>query len=211
MGKCWLCGAEATKTRDITKNLGTFYSIYSVPVLSKYQRCYCDKCFEEYRKQLYEENRLYIQIKHKRMFETALDKLEHQEIIFEKYREAIKTVEEYNLENLSKFDSSYEIIAAIILIHNRFRIRPQQKVGKYQVDFLLPDDHIVLEIDGDRHKGRKKFDSERDLEIKQILGGDWDIIRIPTEHLDKHADRLIDAIEHVLDYRTSGKVNWRAI
>jgi very-short-patch-repair endonuclease len=110
-------------------------------------------------------------------------------------------IQEYLMENLDKFDSSYEVMAAIILIHNRVRIKTQFQICGYQVDFLLPDDHVILEIDGDRHKYNKTYDSKRDKHIKDALGPDWEIIRISTECLDMKATKLIDAIEGVLDYR----------
>jgi very-short-patch-repair endonuclease len=143
------------------------------------------------------------------MFETALDKLERQQIDFYKYEEAIKTIEEYNVDHCDKFDSSEEIIAAIILIQNRYHIRPQVKVGKYQADFMLPDDKVILEIDGERHKNRKDYDSRRDTKMKEILGEGWQIIRIPTDFLDTKAEKLPYAIEKVLDYRDTKKVDWR--
>jgi very-short-patch-repair endonuclease len=147
------------------------------------------------------ENELYIRLKKKRMFEAALDRMEHQKIRLYDYKEAIDTIQEYLMENLDKFDSSYEVMAAIILIHNRVRIKTQFQICGYQVDFLLPDDHVILEIDGDRHKYNKTYDSKRDKHIKDALGPDWEIIRISTECLDMKATKLIDAIEGVLDYR----------
>ena len=35
--------------------------------------------------------------------------------------------------------------------------------------------------------------------------------RIPTEHLDKNAKKLPDAIKKVVDYRQAGKVDWRKL
>ena len=87
----------------------------------------------------------------------------------------------------------------------------QYKIDRYQVDFLIPDYHIVLEIDGDRHGLKKGKDSVRDENIKYILGADWEIIRIPTELLKKNAMKLPLAIEKVLSFRERGKVDWRNI
>lgn len=199
---CWICGAPATVKRDLA-NPQTLFGQYlcSHPVHDDSQRCYCKKCFEETMLTLREENKQYILLKKKRMFERAVDRMEHQKIHLYDYKEAIDTVYDYLMENLDKFDSSYEIMAAIVLIHNHVHIKPQARVGRYQVDFMLDDDHIILEIDGDRHAHRKAYDSIRDESIRSELGTDWEVIRIKTECLDMKATKLMDAIEAVLDYR----------
>lgn len=198
--KCWKCGGTATVKRDLATPRYMFGEyLYSKPVRDESQRCYCKKCFEDVMSELREENKTYIRLKKRRMFERALDKMEHQKIPMYDYRDAINTVQEYFDNNLDKFDSSYEVMAAIVLIHNHIHIRPQYKIDRYQVDFLLDEDHIILEIDGDRHKNRKRFDSERDSDIKRIMGKDWEIIRISTECLDMNVTRLVKAIEAVMD------------
>ena len=211
--KCWICGKPNAKC---TRHITTEYNLYNnlevrKAVRTEHQRCYCEKCFEEVKKQLKEENEQYILLRRKRLFERALDTMERQRINFYKYEEAIKTIQEYNIENDGKFDSSYEIMAAIVLIQNHYHIKPQTKVGRYQVDFMLPEDKIILEIDGDRHKGKKGSDSVRDEKIRNELGADWEIIRIPTELIDQDVTKLPKAIENVLDYRDTRHVNWRAL
>lgn len=201
--KCWECGKPATHRRRIgTLPLWADGNVEFIRLAQdRHQRCYCKECFEAQAKKLREENELYIKLKKRRMFETALDIMEHQRTKIYDYQEAIKSVQEFVEENPDKFDSSYEILAAIVLIKNRIRCKMQYKVGPYQVDMLLPDLFVALEIDGDRHKYNKKRDSERDMEIKMMLGSDWEIVRIKTEYLDEHADRLLDAIKKVCDYR----------
>lgn len=210
--KCWICGNEATRKRDL-RSPQPYWSEYfhTTPVRNETQRCYCDGCYEKVMQELKEENELYIKLKKKRMFETAVDHMEHQHINLYEYKDAIDTVQEYFENNLDKFDSSYEVMAAIVLIYNHIHIKPQAKVGKYQVDFLLDDDHIVLEIDGERHKHRKKYDADRDFDIKKILGQDWDIIRINTTYLDQKVTKLVDAINNVIDFRETGHIPWRSI
>lgn len=197
--KCWKCGKAATRSRDITQPVFFYgHAAGREEKPDKYKRCYCEQCFNEYIKTQEEDNKQYILLKKKRMFETALEKLEDQRLIFEDYKEAIKAVEEFNLENLNKFDSSYEIIAAIILIQNRIKSKTQYKIGKYSVDFYLSDYNIALEIDGDRHT--KARDAARDAKLHRIKP-DLEIIHIPTEHLDKDAQKLIVAINAVLKLR----------
>ena len=148
--KCWICGKP---NADVTRNITAEYNLYenltvAKAVKSEHQRCYCKKCFDEMKERLKQENEQYVLLRRKRMFERALDTMERQKIDFYKYEEAIKTIEEYNVENDKKFDSSHEIMAAIILIQNHYHIKPQAKVGRYQVDFLLPEDKIVLRRGG---------------------------------------------------------------
>lgn len=201
--KCWNCGKESTHKRRIgTLPWWEDGNMDLVPFgEDTSQRCYCKECFTQHMKQMKEENDLYIKLKKRRMFESAVDMLEHQQINMYDYQEAIKAVEEYVEEKPDKFDSSYEMLAAIVLIHNRIRCKMQYKIGKYQVDILLPDMFVALEIDGERHSHRKQYDNERDVTIKMILGSDWEIVRIKTDYLEQHADRLLDAIKKVCDYR----------
>ena len=207
MIKCWICGKEATKSRYLANGLEETTEKYTKA--SKHKRSFCDECFTEFIRIREAENYQYIELKKKRMFEAAVDKLERQELDLEDYKEAIETVEEYNIANLDKFDSSYEIIAAIILIKNRIHIKPQYKIGKYQVDFVLPERFIVLEIDGERHKSKKDSDSVRDYRIKNALGDSWEIIRIPAEYLDKKAKNLPKAIKAIEERREHIKLYWK--
>lgn len=199
--KCWICGKEATKTRkqyDIIKYYGQDGWVTEETKPSKYHRCYCESCMERIEEQEAKENREYIRLKKRRMFLTACDKLEKQHTDMYEYQEAIGVVEEFAAKNPDKFDSSYEMLSAIVLIHNRIHAKMQQKVGRYQVDFVLPELMCILEIDGDRHKHKKSYDSKRDREIKETLGGAWEIVRIDTEYLDQNAKALPKAIDAVL-------------
>lgn len=121
------------------------------------------------------------------MIRKACRLLEAQNTNMYEYKEAIDVVTNFVEENADKIDSSYEALAAIVLVQNRIYSKMQYKVGPYQVDFLLPDLMVVLEIDGDRHKHRKSYDNKRDKFIKSELGPHWEIIRIDTDNLDKNA------------------------
>lgn len=205
--KCWNCGADATET------IGHIYRNGDVipKPLNKYSRCYCGECEKKVSTTEKEERKLYIKLKKREMFRKACDILENQHTDMYEYKPAIEVVGDFIEENPDKFDSSYEALTAIILVHNRIMSKMQYKVGRYQVDFLLPELRVVLEIDGERHKNRKEYDSERDRSIQKALGTGWKIIRIPTEHLDKNAKKLPIAIYKVIEYRQNGKVNWREL
>ena len=169
------------------------------------------KCLKEIEKKESDERKLYIKLKKREMFRKAVNLLEKQHTDMYEYREAIEVVRDFMEDNVDKFDSSYEVLTAIVLVQNRIYSKMQYRVGKYQVDFLLPDLLVVLEIDGERHKHRKDYDSVRDKAIKKQLGPHWEIIRIDTDNLDKNAKKIPDAINEVLKYRETNHINWRAL
>ena len=104
-------------------------------------------------------------------------------------------------EKPDKFDSAYEVVAAIILVDNEIACELQHKIGKYQCDFFIPSMKVILEIDGDRHKYNQKHDTKRDAEIMRTIGRDWNIVRIKTTYLDQKADLLVEAIKSILEKR----------
>lgn len=203
---CWICGETATKTKPIYNGFG-----WHTPELSTKRRCYCDKCYEEAIRIESEERKQYIKLKKREMFRKAVDILEKQNTDMYEYKEAIEVVWDFLEDNVDKFDSSYEVLTAIVLVQNRIYSKMQYKVGKYQVDFLLPDMLVVLEIDGERHRHKKDYDSVRDREIKEILGPHWEIIRISTDRLDTNAKKIPEAIDKVLEYRETNHINWREL
>lgn len=203
---CWICGTTATITRLAFTGFG-----WERPEPSEYHRCYCEKCLKEVEKKESEERKLYVKLKKREMLRKAVNLLEKQDTNMYEYREAIEVVQDFIEDNVDKFDSSYEVLTAIVLVQNRIHAKMQYKVGPYQVDFLLPDLLVVLEIDGERHKHRKDYDSVRDKAIKKALGPHWEIIRIDTDNLDKNAKKIPEAIEKVLEYRETNHINWREL
>lgn len=207
--KCWNCGAIATETKAFTYDW-----IFKAPEpreVSPYVRCYCSKCAKEVEAKEKEERELYIKLKKREMFRKAVRILEKQDTKMYDYKDAIEVVKEHVENHPDKFDSSYEVLAAIVLVHNRIYSKMQYKIGRYQVDFLLPELFVVLEIDGERHAHKKAYDTKRDIQLQQMLGDGWDIIRIKTDYLDKDAKKLPEAIRKVVEHRQTGKVNWRQL
>ncbi|MBQ1293903.1 MAG: DUF559 domain-containing protein [Clostridiales bacterium] len=204
--KCWVCGKSATQTRPIFDGRS-----WMTPDLTEFRRCYCKDCFNKTISTESKERKEYIKLKKHEMFRKAVKLLEEQNTNMYEFKEAIEVVQDFVEDNVDKFDSSYEVLTAIILVQNRIYSKMQYKVGKYQVDFLLPDLLVVLEIDGERHKHKKDYDTVRDRFIKKELGPYWEIIRIPTEHLDKNAKKIPEAINKVLEYRETNHINWRAL
>jgi very-short-patch-repair endonuclease len=202
--KCWVCGKKATITKKQAVSQYSDYEILKQGTRERIEftrRCYCDICYDEYARTLASENELYLQLQCKRMMESAIEMLEHQNLDIWQYKEAIEAVAEYKLEHPEKFDSAGEIIAAIMLIQNHIRIKPQYKIERFQVDFLLPDEKIILEIDGFLHKHKQGTDSVRDEKIQKILGSEWQIVRLPESGIKKNARKIVKAIDAVIEHR----------
>ena len=208
---CWICGKRTEKMYRRTCAIGSFLLDEVTPNYYSYPRCYCDKCIEIVKKQETEDVRLHSLLKRKIMFYTAVNKLERQNIKMYDYIDAIKVVEEKMISDPEKFDSSYEMIAAIVLVKNLIYSKMQYPIDRYRVDFFLPEDGVILEVDGERHKYHRKHDSNRDAKIKSIVGPGWEIIRISTDYLDQRAERLPDAIQEIKKYREENHINWRRI
>ena len=200
--KCWTCGKRATITKGrYSKELLEYGARVMSTEPNRHYRCYCQECFDKKTSEYEADKKAYKILQKKMMFESAIENLERQDLLLWNYKDAIDTVEQYNLENLDKFDSSYEIIAAIILIHNKIQTKVHYKIAGAEVDFLLTDLCVALEIDGYQHKHRKDKDEVRDYFVKRELGQDWEVIRIKTDYLDKHADRLVSAINRTISAR----------
>ena len=207
---CWECG-KVLEEHDTY--IHDFYDINGDPVEYEipWGRRYCEKCYKETNEKEKSDFEEYVRLKKRMMFNKACDTLEKQNAKMYEYRDAIKAVKEVTEEKPDNFDSSYEVLTAIILVKNRIYSKMQYKIGKYQVDFLLPEIGVVLEIDGERHRYSKAKDGKRDQFIKKELGTGWDIIRIKTDYLDKNAEKLVEAINAVIDYRETNHIPWRKL
>lgn len=183
--KCWVCGKEIS------------YSDSNV------RQC-CKECADKRTAELKHDKELYTILKKKVMFERAMDLMEKQGCKMGQYRSATIVVQKYLYANPDKFDSADEIVAAVVLIKNGLQIKTQVKIGKYQVDILIPSLKVVLEIDGIMHK-LKLCESERDRYIESELGPEWDVIRIGTHHIEQKADKLVDAIHALKEYKRTRK------
>ena len=44
---------------------------------------------------------------------------------------------------------------------------------------------------------REVYDSERDIDIRNTLGKEWEIVRIPTKYIEKDPTVIPEAIERI--------------
>lgn len=119
----------------------------------------------------------------------------------EMYEEAIAVMEN-DIFNKYKFDSSEEVLVAIELIKNNIPFKHHEKIAGYEVDFFLPDEKIILEIDGIiYHNMRVDMDKIRDDNIIGFLGQDYRVVRILDKSINNTVLNLMCIIE---EYLTSG-------
>lgn len=95
----------------------------------------------------------------------------------DKYSDAIEKAKKY----ANVFDSTPEVIACIELLYIGVKVIAHQKVGSYTVDFCLPDEKLVVEIDGSLYHNDDVKDFWRDSAIKNMLGGQWEIKHVPAD------------------------------
>lgn len=181
---CWTCGTKV-EVEDAS---------FSV-------RAYCEPCEKAYNEKKTADLKEYVRLKALIMHERALRMLEKQDAKLYLYKEASEVVLEFALMPGERFSSSHEMVAAMELLRNRIKVKTQQTVGQYRVDFVIPEMHVILEVDGYMHKTSKIKDSQRDIDLRKTLGLEWEIVRISTKHIEEHASKLVQAIEAVADFK----------
>jgi len=126
-------------------------------------------------------------------FNKALDAIEKQVKSFDEYERAAKIARKAQ----DKYGSVPEAMVAVELIRLGYSIIPQQKVGRYRVDFYVPKHKFVIEVDGEvYHKDR--FKGEREARIQFALGLDVKIIHVPAELIVKDIQKLKKVIKSQL-------------
>jgi very-short-patch-repair endonuclease len=156
----------------------------------------CSKCKREAAnaKKL-NENPEYLQKAYKKL-ECSIQRLAQQHQNMNNYQIAINKMHGYINKN-GWFGSTEEMMAALVLIKDKIKLKHQYKIGRNKVDFLLPDYKIVLEIDGELYHGieNKKKDDKRDKKILGVLGSEWDVLRIKTKDVNSKAYKITDAVK----------------
>lgn len=164
---CEICGKEIKKTQYV-----------------RHFNYLCDYCNGVVKKKKKIELNQNTKTKAEERFEKAVCEIKKQVIAFEDYEKSIETAK----SRLEKYGSIPEAMVAIELIHLKQKIIPQQKVGKYKVDFAIPDQKIIIEVDGSVfHNGKN---DGREATIQLAIGLDWKIIHIPAELIRKDIKKL---------------------
>ena len=167
---CEICGRKILRTQYSKKR--SYVCDYCKGKIKKKQACLIPD----------------VRTKRERRFDNAVKEIAKQVPDIGEYARAIKIAE----SRCEKFGSIPEAMVAIELVRLGYKIIPQQKLGKYHVDFLMPDEKIVIEVDGELYHREK---TPRIGEIQIMLGLDWKIINIPAELIRKNIQKLSDCIK----------------
>lgn len=200
MRECWICGKHGVKTLSSVRKdiVDDDNNIISYGDFESIGRWYCEECYAEVSAKLETSKAAYIALKKSLMLERAVRILEKQNVDIYEYKSAIEWMTNY-VGSDDDFDSAHEMIAAIVLIHDKEKAIPQKKIGRYRVDFCLPKRKIILEIDGGLHAYSAYKDNKRDIELRGMLGDSWEVVRISTNYLDQNAKQLMAAVLAVKD------------
>jgi very-short-patch-repair endonuclease len=116
---------------------------------------------------------------------------------------------ESKLDKPGWFQSANEVLAAAELLRSKINARHQVKMGRWRVDFILPDLKVVLEIDSDYHndKKRKESDQLKDAAIIANLGPEWEMVRMRDKHLRDNLKQLLPAIKGVIEERKKARTS----
>lgn len=146
---------------------------------------YCKKGLARKKKQYIENELEQVKTKKEQAFEKAVERMELQVQNFNSYERAIQIAK----TRVELYGSIPEVMVAIELIKLGYKIIPQQKIGRYKVDFLLPNEKLVIEVDGGLyHQSPHKGDREAVIQLS--LGLDWKIIHIPAELISVDIKKL---------------------
>lgn len=216
--KCWMCGKEidmpytAKELEVLEDPFSTDDEIFSI--LDKREmsakRVYCPECNETHKEHYEMTVKEYCKLRNEIMFERALKIFEKQDLNIYDYRDASIAVKQYMQDSYEScngteyvaFDSADEVATAIVFVANEIKIKVHAKIAKHEVDFVIPSMKVVLEIDGELfHKGKEKKESRRDSEIRQLLGKEWEIIRVPTKYIHRNIELLPENVRSLKEER----------
>ena len=122
-------------------------------------------------------------------FDKAVEEIEKQVKSIEEYENAIRIAK----TRCERYGSIPEAMVAIELLKLKHKIVPQQKIGKYKVDFVVTDIKTVIEVDGETY--HRKINWDREATIQTSLGFDWKVKHIPSELIRKNINKLKEIIE----------------
>ena len=181
---CWRCGKEHLFIREPT------------------ERVYCPECKQIVKIQHEEKLKEYIRLKMEMMLERALTIMERSgKVSMDSIREPFESLSKRFAEGEEGYRSAEEIVAALILDDNGYEYEANKRIGRYIVDFYIPELKAILEVDGYEHNAKTVYDSKRDIELRKDLPPDWEIVRIKTEFIAQNPAKIPKAIEEMREYK----------
>lgn len=173
---CEICGRKLIRTQYSRKRT--------------YICDYCKGLIKKKEKILLSETLAQVETKAEKRFNKAIERIEKQVKNFHEYESAIRVAK----TKAELYGSIPEAMVAIQLLKLKYKIIPQQKIGKYRVDFVIPDEKIVIEVDGSLYH-KNIYKTDREAFIQMSLGLQWRIIHIPAELIEKNITKLQEAID----------------
>jgi very-short-patch-repair endonuclease len=160
-------------------------------------KCKTEKFFSEKAEKLDEGKS-----KKDKNFDNAVKRIRKISPTLGGYETAIEKIHK-NLYRDGWFQSTEEIMVAIQLVKENVKARHQVQFGRYRADFVLPDEKIVLEVDGITFHNNYTAQKEktRDSLITLALGPEWEVIRITDQMINTNITRLISAMRKARDHR----------
>ena len=125
--------------------------------------------------------------KEEKRYRSAVEAIEKQVGSLKGYEKAVDICRKATY----KYGSIPEAMLAIELIRKVYRIIPQQKVGKYRVDFALPNEKLIIEVDGSIYHTNKQKELEREASINYAIGLDWHFVHLPAESISKDVRKVV--------------------
>ena len=173
---CEICGREIRRTQYSRKR--NYVCDYCKGLIKKKEKASIPKEIES------------IETKREKRFNKAVENIQKQVKNFSDYDKAINIAR----TRAELYGSMPEAMVAIELIRLGYQIIPQQKVKNYKVDFAIPKQKIVIEVDGAMYH-KDKFNGDREAIIQFSLGFDWKIIHITAEEISKNITKLKRVIQ----------------
>lgn len=149
---------------------------------------YCKRQRKE-RNKVAEKQEVNVLTRKEQQFEKAIAELYSTAKNHKRYSKAIDIAR----KRVESYGSIPEAMVAIELIRLGYSIIPQQKIGKYRVDFCIPKEKIVVEVDGSLFH-TDPYGGDREAFIQMSLGLDWVIVHVPAERIRKN----ISALEKII-------------
>lgn len=137
-----------------------------------------------------------------RKFQNAVKRIEDVRPGLKEYQRAIDIIHG-KLHRDGWFQSTEEILVAIELVKNKVKARHQVKLGRYRADFVLPEEKVVLEVDGVLFHAQEDPNKRqmRDNLITLALGANWEIVHVTDQMVNENITRLLPAIRKVKEHR----------
>lgn len=177
---CEMCGKIIKKSRY--SHSRTYLCDYCKGVIKKKK-----KVVEE----LKDQGVLEVKTKKETSFDRAVELLKEQVADIKDYNKAIETAK----TRVERYGSIPEILVAIELLKNHYKIIPQQKIGNKIADFVIPKEKLVIEVDGKIFHNNSEKEAKKDLYYNEQLGFDWIVIHVPADEIRKDVTYLKEFID----------------